>query len=356
MKRQMDAILHELHECRPVMLATIAARSGSAPRGVGTAMAVLQNGEMVGTVGGGVVEYRARQDALDLMRTGKCGLRSYEIHADEKGGRSGSVRILFRLFAVEAGISLASEIRDSIESCENRFLISDFGHREWETFVASGYDVCAKYRFSNVPETPIFGCSATGQEEYFIEPLLSEPRILLFGGGHVAQAMAKQLDLIGFRVWVVEDRAEFATQELFPTAERVLLSEYTEAELNLRISGNDHAIVMSRGHEQDYQILRWVLRSEAGYIGCIGSQKKIALTKERLLGDGITQAQFARLHAPIGLAIGAETPAEIAVSVAAELIAYRAKREDALRGEFGFQTGTIVSAGQKDASIHTKSR
>ena len=80
---------------------------------------------------------------------------------------------------------------------------------------------------------------------------------------------------------------------------------------------------MSRGHVTDYQILRWLLRSDADYIGCIGSRKKIALTKERLLADGFSIEQISRLHAPIGLSIGAQTPAEIAVSVAAELIQYR---------------------------------
>ena len=79
---------------------------------------------------------------------------------------------------------------------------------------------------------------------------------------------------------------------------------------------------MSRGHETDYQILRWLLRTRADYIGCIGSKKKIALSKERLLTDGLTQEQISRLHAPVGLAIGAQTPAEIAVSVAAEMIQY----------------------------------
>lgn len=336
MKQQLNAILLELSERRPAMLATIIERSGSAPRGEGTAMAVLQNGEMIGTIGGGSVEYRAKLDALSMMQTGKCDVRSYEIHADEKEAQSGSVRVLFRLFAGEAGVSLASEILESIESGEDRFLVSDLCGGEWETSVAKGCDVCEKYGWSQAPKAPVFGSSAAGQKEYFIEPLRNEPRVILFGGGHVAQVMAKQLDLIGFRVWVVEDRAEFAAEELFPTAERVLFCEYTNAESKLRISGNDHAIVMSRGHEQDYQILRWVLRTEADYIGCIGSKKKIALTKERLLDDGITQAQFARLHAPIGLAIGAETPAEIAVSVAAELIAYRAKREDVFREKYAF--------------------
>ena len=158
---------------------------------------------------------------------------------------------------------------------------------------------------------------------WLIEPLREAPRVILFGGGHVAQCMARQLALLDYRVWVVEDREEFAASALFPAAECVIHCGYDSAEALLRITKRDHGIVMSRGHETDYQILRWFLRSEADYIGCIGSRKKIALTKERLIADGLRAEQIERLHAPIGLAIGAQTPAEIAVSVAAELIQYR---------------------------------
>ena len=160
------------------------------------------------------------------------------------------------------------------------------------------------------------------EPRWLLEPLRESPRVILFGGGHVAQCMARQLALLDYRVWVVEDREEFAQAALFPAAERVIHCGYDSAETILRITKQDHGIVMSRGHETDYQILRWLLRSDADYIGCIGSRKKIALTKERLLADGLSEALIERLHAPIGLAIGAQTPAEIAVSVAAELIQF----------------------------------
>ena len=160
------------------------------------------------------------------------------------------------------------------------------------------------------------------EPQWLIEPLREAPRVILFGGGHVAQCMARQLALLDYRVWVVEDREEFAASALFPAAERVIHCGYDSAEALLRITKRDHGIVMSRGHETDYQILRWLLRSKADYIGCIGSRKKIALTKERLFADGLREDQIGRLHAPIGLSIGAQTPAEIAVSVAAELIQY----------------------------------
>ncbi|NLI55162.1 MAG: XdhC/CoxF family protein [Clostridiales bacterium] len=167
-----------------------------------------------------------------------------------------------------------------------------------------------------------------GEPKRLIEPLLDAPRVVLFGGGHVAQCMARQLDLLDYRVWVVEDRKEFASEAVFPTAERVIHSAYDAVSELVRLEKRDHVIVMSRGHETDFEILRWVLRTEADYIGCIGSARKIAHTREKLLLDGLSGAQIDRIHMPIGLDIGAETPAEIAVSAAAELIQYCADRRN----------------------------
>ena len=324
MKELLEAILAQLRIGTRAMLATIVERRGSAPRGVGTAMVISESGEQTGTVGGGSMEYRVRTDALQLLPENASAMKSYEIHADEKNVYSGGVTILFRSFSRESGALLAQGALDALLCEENRYLACNLAKQgAFETSLMDAASVCALAGLDYAPEQSL----VCGEEpSYLIEPLMEPPRVILFGGGHVAQMMARQLDLLSCRVWVVEDRIEFATRELFPSAERVLCLDYPAAEEALSITKRDQVIVMSRGHETDYQILRWVLRSGADYIGCIGSKRKIALTRERLLGDGLTPAQIDRLHAPIGLAIGAETPAEIAVSVAAELIQHRAKK------------------------------
>ena len=320
MKDMLEAIITQLREGKRAMLATIVEQRGSAPRGVGTAMVVAVDGGQTGTVGGGSMEYRVRQDALDFLRENASAMKSYEIHADEDDLYSGSVTILFRSFSVEKGLLLAQGALIALQGEENQYLVCDLAqYGAYETQLLDADTVCELADLDCPPvHTSIFG----KESEYLLEPILPAPRVILFGGGHVAQMMARQLALLDYRVWVVEDRAEFATRVFFPSAERVIHCAYDEAEELLQISNRDHVIVMSRGHETDYQILRRVLRSAADYIGCIGSKKKIALTRERLLADGLTQEQLNRLHAPIGLAIGAETPAEISVSVAAELIQY----------------------------------
>ena len=325
MKELLEAILAQLREGKHAMLATIVERRGSAPRGVGTAMVISESGEQTGTVGGGSMEYRVRQEALALLAGGAGAIRAYEIHADEKSVYSGGVTVLFRPFMGEKDARLAEELLNSIQQDEGIYLVCRLGQTgALNTVRMDAASVCALAGLDCPPEQPLV-CGT--EPAYLIEPMMDTPRIILFGGGHVAQRMARQLDLLDCRVWVVEDRIEFATRELFPSAERVLCLDYQAAEEMLSITKRDQVIVMSRGHEMDYQILRWVLRSAADYVGCIGSKRKITLTRERLLADGLTQAQIDRLHAPIGLAIGAETPAEIAVSVAAELIQHRAQTE-----------------------------
>lgn len=310
------------------MLATIVERYGSAPRGVGTSMIVSGKGVQTGTVGGGELEYGARQDALAMLRENDCGIRDYKIHADGKEILSGGVQILFRPFTGEDGIRLAKRLIAAIESAENEFWVIELSDRgAYAAELADGIELCARFGFNVLPERAFV---SDGEAKFLIIPLKETPRVVLFGGGHVSQVTARQLDLLDFRIWVVEDRAEFARIELFPAAERVIFSGYESAEEIVNLTGADHAIVMTHGHETDYRTLRWVLRSDADYIGCIGSRRKIALTKERLVQDGIAQERIDRLHAPIGLKIGAETPAEIAVSIAAELIRYCAeKRESA---------------------------
>lgn len=320
----LTAIETELSAGKPAMLATIIDRAGSAPRGVGTSMVVTTSGVQVGTVGGGSMEFHARQDALTFLNDGTCAIRAYGIHSDSSGDRSGSVTVLFRPFSGAAGLALCKKIQEAMESGQNAYLVCQLLETcASESNLLSKDALCAACGIDCIPEEATV---TGGESRWLIEPIQPAPRVILFGGGHVAQCMARQLELLEYRIWVAEDREVFAKQELFPMAERVLLCEYTSLQPLLNLTKRDHAIVMSRGHETDEQILRWLLLSDVDYIGCIGSKRKIAQIKENLLATGVPQDRIDRLHAPIGLSIGAETPAEIAVSVAAELIQYCSER------------------------------
>ena len=162
------------------------------------------------------------------------------------------------------------------------------------------------------------------REGWFALPAVQGGKVYIFGGGHVSQALVPAIAAVGFRPVVYDDRPEFADQALFPQAEAVLCGDFAALSEQVAVTADDYVVIMTRGHQADYEVLSQTLRSGAKYLGCIGSRKKLALCRERLLAAGFTAEEYARLHAPIGLAIGAETPAEIAVSVAAELIAVRA--------------------------------
>jgi xanthine dehydrogenase accessory factor len=162
---------------------------------------------------------------------------------------------------------------------------------------------------------------------FFVEPLCSEGAVYIFGAGHIGQKLAQLTKFVGFRTVVLDDREEFANRELLGSADRiVVLRSFDEAMKELDIDEESYLVIVTRGHVHDKTVLGQALRTRARYIGMIGSRKKRDATYEVLTKEGFTAEAFARVHAPVGLNIGAETPEEIAISIVAELIQARAER------------------------------
>ncbi|MGC1106621.1 MAG: XdhC family protein, partial [Candidatus Acidiferrales bacterium] len=166
------------------------------------------------------------------------------------------------------------------------------------------------------------GLICGGTLEIFVEPILPQPKLYLFGGGHVSTALARVAHLAGFSISVIDDRASFANAERFPMAEEICTS-YEEAFEKVKPNASAYLVIVTRGHKDDMRVLEWAVSTEARYIGMIGSKRKVISVYRALEKQGITMQKFARVHAPVGLEIGALTPEEIAVSVTAELIAIR---------------------------------
>ena len=162
------------------------------------------------------------------------------------------------------------------------------------------------------------------RDGWFTLPAVRAGLLYIFGGGHVSQALVPVAATVGFRPFIYDDRPEFAAKARFPQAADTLCGSFTALSRHVTITPNDYVVIMTRGHQADFEVLVQTLRCGARYLGCIGSRKKLALCRDRLLANGFTPEEYARVHAPIGLAIGAQTPEEIAVSVTAELIAVRA--------------------------------
>lgn len=159
-----------------------------------------------------------------------------------------------------------------------------------------------------------------GSVTVFLEPVLAEPDIVILGGGHVGQKVAALADLTGYRVTVVDDRPEFANEALYPPGSKVICESFTSALKRIRVTATTFVVIVTRGHRYDMECLREMALSGAAYIGMIGSRHRVKIVLEQLREEGIPAAALDRIHAPIGLDIGAETPAEIAVSIMAEII------------------------------------
>ena len=167
------------------------------------------------------------------------------------------------------------------------------------------------------------GMLCGGDVEVFIEPILSQPTLYIFGGGHISLPLAKMAKLAGLKVAVVDDRAEFANPQRFPEAELTLAEDFNTAFSRLQIGKSSYIVIVTRAHQSDELVLEQALGTPAKYIGMIGSKAKCKAIFSHLLAKGIPQEQLDKVHAPIGLEINAQTPEEIAVSILAEMIKVR---------------------------------
>ena len=167
------------------------------------------------------------------------------------------------------------------------------------------------------------GLVCGGTLEVYIEPVLPAAALYIFGAGHVALNLYKVSRMAGFDVIVVDDREAYANRERFPEAKDVYADDFDRVLNQLSPNESSYLVITTRGHRDDMRVLRWAVETPARYIGMIGSQRKVIAIYKELEREGITREKLERVYAPMGIDIGAITPEEIAVSVAAELIAIR---------------------------------
>jgi len=175
------------------------------------------------------------------------------------------------------------------------------------------------------------GLICGGQLNVFVEAIIPQPRVLIFGAGHVSKSLSKVATLAGFATTVIDDREQFANRDRFPEAEEVEAGEYEEIFPKLEVNSSSYIIIVTRGHRDDMRVLKWAIQTPARYVSMIGSKRKVLGVMKELEKEGIPRAAFEKLHAPMGLDIGAISPEEIAVSVVAEMIAVRRQPQSAWR-------------------------
>jgi xanthine dehydrogenase accessory factor len=193
------------------------------------------------------------------------------------------------------------------------------------------------------------GLVCGGTLDIYVEPVLPAALLYLFGAGHVAASLYRTASDSGFDVIVVDDREAYANRERFPEAREVIAEDFEQAMSRLDISESGYIVIVTRGHRDDMRVLRWAVSTKARYVGMIGSKRKTIAIFRELQREGLEANLFERVHAPIGLDIGAVTPEEIAISITAELIAVRRKSERELPHMSWFH-GRNLNSDAEDSS------
>ncbi len=327
MREFWKTLIHGLESGQPACLVSLLSSAGSTPRSAGAMMAVLPDGITDGTIGGGNVEFEAQKLAAEVLRSGKDERRDYRfVQGNDKSlgmvcGGDVSVQFQYIPPRDESALAVFRALVEADGQGRDAWLVRQLeGSRVTGMRAVTAEDADDSALSALMKDMPLLT-----EDGWFSIPVVRAGWVHIFGAGHVSRALAAALHPLGFRCAVYDDRAEFADPAFFPTAERVAVCDFKKPDLT--VTANDYVAVMTRGHQADYEVLTQVLRSGARYIGCIGSRQKLDLCRKRLLAAGFTPDEHAILHAPIGLSIGAQTPEEIAVSVAAELISFRAGME-----------------------------
>lgn len=311
----VSTLVAELEAGRRVGLASLLATSGSMPRHEGARLAVLADGELVGTVGGGAIEQLAIERARTAQGGGAPSLEWY--HTGDAMACGGDALLATRaLTADDLPVLLA--IRDALLRDEPVCVTEC-----WTDPAAPTIEVGPAARLS----APTWDDARAT----YREPVSAPSRLHVFGAGHVGAALVGLAAAAGFEVHVYDDRPELATSERLPEATTVTCGAFDELAANATIGPRDSVVVLTHGHAHDETVLLAVLTRDVqpAYVGCIGSARKAALAREHLAAAGVPAERVDTVAMPIGLAIGAVTPAEIALAITAQLVRRRAER----RGE-----------------------
>jgi xanthine dehydrogenase accessory factor len=318
MREILNALDEALNRKTDTVLAVIVESRGSSPRKAGAAMLCGAAGRLTGTIGGGIAEHLAAEEAKRLIREKRSAIKEYALHpngAEDIGGQcGGEVRVFLGYIPGDdaASAAVCAAARRAFDTGNGRLVLEA---REAAGKMNFRVDADAELRLS--PEGGPF----------FTLPLHGDGFVYIAGGGHIARELCPLLTHLDFRVVVIDDREDFADAARFPGALRCIRADFNALGEVISVTRHDYIVAVTSGHTGDYLCAAFALTTEARYIGMIGSAKKIAFVREKLRTAGFSRAGIhaPRFHAPIGIAISSETPAEVAVSIAAELIAVRAE-------------------------------
>jgi len=353
----MEAIYRTLLELaessRSAVLGTIIRQEGPTPRELGTQCVILEDGAMVGTIGGGLLEAQAIEASKEVFDTRLPKRLYFSLTGKDVAETDmlcgGQVEVFLEpLFpASKETASIFREVHETLKkgACglmatlidpeawthavpPKRFLtarghhhgtlpggqgISDTLERQMNTFIKSRRT--ALLAMENDEGKPC---------QILVESITAPSTLVVFGAGHVSQQIVPLARRVAFHVTVIDDREAFADETHFPDADSVLCRPFEDIMEQLNIDESSYLVIVTRGHIHDKTVLAQSLKTTARYIGMIGSRRKRDIIYEKLLEEGFSREDLERVHSPVGIDIGAQTPEEIAVSIVAQLIQVRA--------------------------------
>ena len=362
MEKFLEQLLRLLENGETCALCSVIGRSGSVPAPANAKLLVKEDGTIVGTVGGGALEAEVKGEAQRAISAKRPAVINFDFGAQASqdsiqicgGGISLFIEVIFpsggekEFFSkvlqeihCSHSVALVSAVESSYRDKPpggHRLLFDELGilagglaRPEWNERVREA--ACGLLE----QDDPLYLELEDRPEDYpelegfLVEFIHPAPTLVVFGGGHIGRPLCQLGAICGFRVVVVDDRAEFADHERFPEAEHTIHSDYTSVFDSLQVGSNHYLVSVTRSHATDRQVIGQALRYRCAYIGMIGSRRKIKIIWEQLEKNGVDRTLLERVHAPVGVDIRAETPGEIAVSIMAEIIKTRRKRKPEIR-------------------------
>ena len=351
-----DRIKQRLESGETLAVATIVSTIGSTPREIGAKMVVTASGDIMGTIGGGCGEAEVRREAIQSIRTRRPALVKVELTDDIAsnspavcGGvldafidpwdpedtRAGCRELITPLTEIssrgEAAVLVTLLEADGIEGAapgdkclvrDGSVLAGNIVHPELLRGILK--EAAVRLELEQSRRITIEPGGTGGRADLFFDVITAMRRAVIVGAGHLAIPLVRFTKTLGYHVTVLDDRVVYANRERFPEADAVLVGDMAETLGGMDITPQTYIVLITRGHQYDEPCLRKVLDSPARYIGMIGSRRRIQACFLRFRDEeGIPEERLRRVHAPIGLDIGAESPEEIALAIAAEMVKVR---------------------------------
>lgn len=331
-KNVIETVVKEVSADNPAVLATVIKTTGSVPRREGAKMLIFPHGRTVGTIGGGCGEAEVRREALAVLDEGKPKTYQVLLNSDlaaEEGMVCGGIMEVYLEPLQE--IKIFAEALECLKSSQPAVLITALGEpgvkglfsEDGRLIAGDPTLALAQDKIRQVLDKGRALLEVLAERRLLLEPVLPAEKLLILGAGHIAQAVASMGKKLDFHVIVVDDRPDFANRARFPEADEVICDDFANTIRRTTIDPNTYIVIVTRGHRYDEVCLREVLGRPAKYLGMIGSKRRVKLLLNKLQEAGFAAEDLAKVKSPIGLNIGAETPAEIAISILAEIIAVR---------------------------------